>query len=153
MPSSKLVVLALGAIFGLSAIPAASFAQLPDTEVVGGGSNASSNQAPNQGPNQPAAKEITHSSVNYDKNAALYVGHHHYNSDAERAADDLIITEVKSELADDGISKGYPVEVDADHGTVTLNGVVASRDDAKAAAEDAADVQGVVKVRNLLKPR
>jgi len=149
MPSSKLVVLALGAIFGLSAIPASSFAQLPDTEVVGGGSNASSNQAPNQ----PAAKEITHSSVNYDKNAASYVGHHHYNSDAERAADDLIITEVKSELADDGISKGYPVEVDADHGTVTLNGVVASRDDAKAAAEDAADVRGVVKVRNLLKPR
>jgi len=145
MRSSKLFVLALGAIFGLSAISAASFAQMPDTEVAGGGSNASSNSA--------AAKEITRSSVNYDKDAASYVGHHHYNSDAERAADDLIITEVKSSLAEDRITEGHPVEVDSDHGTVTLNGVVASRDDAKAAAEDAADVQGVVTVRNLLKPR
>jgi hypothetical protein len=143
MPSSKLVALALGAMFGLSAIPAASFAQMPDTEVVGG-SNGSSN---------PPPKEVTHSSVNYDKDAASYVGHHHYNSEAERAADDLIITEVKSSLAEDGISRGFPVEVDSDHGTVTLNGVVASRDDATAAAKDAADVQGVVKVRNLLKPR
>jgi osmotically-inducible protein OsmY len=141
-----MVVIALGAIFGFSAFAAPSFAQMPDTEVVGGGSNASSNP-----PAQPPAKEITHSSMNYDKDAASYVGHHHYNSDAERAADDLIITEVKSSLAEDGISQGYPVEVDSDHGTVTLNGVVASRDDVKAAAEDAADVQGVIKVRNLLK--
>jgi osmotically-inducible protein OsmY len=140
MRSSKLIPIALAAIFGLSAIPMASFAQMPDTEVVGGSSN-------------PPAKEVTHSSVNYDKNAASYVGHHHYNSDAERAADDLIITEVKNSLAEDGISRGFPVEVDSDHGAVTLNGVVASRNDVKAAAEDAADVQGVVKVRNLLKPR
>lgn len=140
MRSSKLIPIALAAIFGLSAIPMASFGQMPDTEVVGGSSN-------------PPAKEVTHSSVNYDKNAASYVGHHHYNSDAERAADDLIITEVKNSLAEDGISRGFPVEVDSDHGAVTLNGVVASRNDVKAAAEDAADVQGVVKVRNLLKPR
>ncbi|MGB0061667.1 hypothetical protein, partial [Candidatus Binatus sp.] len=36
---------------------------------------------------------------------------HHYNSPAERAQDDLLITEVKSALLDKGISNGYPVEV------------------------------------------
>ena len=39
-----------------------------------------------------------------------------------------------------------------DHGRVTLSGVVASADDVRAAAEDAADVRGVVAVRNLLRP-
>ena len=92
------------------------------------------------------------SSVNLEKDAASSVGHHHYNSDAERARDDLLITEVKSALAEDGISQGYPVEVDCDHGTVTLSGVVASAEEVRDAAEDAADVRGVVRVRNLLKP-
>lgn len=148
MPSSKLVAIALGAIFGLSAIPTASFAQMPDAEVVHGGSDAQSTPS---APAKPSANAITHSSVNYDKDAASYVGHHHYNSDAERAQDDLLITEVKSALAEDGISKGYPVEVDADHGTVILSGVVASAADVKAAAQDAADVHGVVAVKNRLR--
>jgi hypothetical protein len=56
---------------------------------------------------------------------------HHYNSPAERAKDDLLITEVKSSLADEGISDGYPVEVDCDHGTIQLSGVVASADEAR----------------------
>ena len=110
---------------------------------------------------QPAAKSVpveqpptvSHSSsVNLEKDAASSVGHHHYNSDAERARDDLLITEVKSALAEDGISQGYPVEVDCDHGTVTLSGVVASSQEVRDAAEDAADVRGVVAVKNLLKP-
>ncbi len=79
------------------------------------------------------------------------VQHHHYNSDAERAQDDLLITEVKSALAENGISKDYPVEVDADHGTVVLRGVVASADDVKTAAADAAGVHGVVGVKNELR--
>lgn len=41
---------------------------------------------------------------------------HFYNSPAERAHDDLLITAVKSALAEKGISDGYPVEVDCDHG-------------------------------------
>jgi osmotically-inducible protein OsmY len=90
--------------------------------------------------------------MSLDKDAAASVGHHHYNSDAERAQDDLLITEVKSALAEDGISRGFPVEVDADHGTVTLSGVVASAADVKAAAEDAAEVHGVMAVRNQLRP-
>jgi osmotically-inducible protein OsmY len=135
------MVIAAPMILGL----ASAFAQVPDTEVIGGpdAKPSASTQAPT---------ETTHSSVKLDKDSASWVGHHHYNSDAERAQDDLIITEVKSALAEDGISKDYPVEVDADHGRVTLNGVVASRDDVKAAAEDAKDVQGVVAVRNLLRP-
>ena len=71
---------------------------------------------------------------------------------AEGKQVDLLITEVKSALAEDGISKGYPVEVDADHGTVTLSGVVASAEDVRAAAQDAADIRGVVAVRNQLRP-
>lgn len=91
-------------------------------------------------------------SVSLEKDTASSVGRHHYNNDAERAQDDLLITEVKSVLVDNGISKDYPVQVDADHGTVTLTGVVASADDVKAAAQDAANVKGVVAVRNQLRP-
>jgi osmotically-inducible protein OsmY len=75
---------------------------------------------------------------------------HHYNSPAERASDALIITEVKASLADKGISDRYPVVVDSDHGTVQLNGVVASADDAKQATVLAQNVQGVIAVRNQL---
>ena len=101
-------------------------------------------------PSKP--ERVTHSSVSLDTDSASSVGHHHYNSDAERAQDDLLITEVKSAIADDGIFKGYPIEVDADHGTVTLSGVVASQADVKTASEDAANVDGVVAVKNQLQP-
>jgi len=75
---------------------------------------------------------------------------HHYNSPTERAHDDLLITEVKSSLADQGISDGYPVEVDCDHGTIQLSGVVASADEAKAAEALALNTRGVVGVQNKL---
>jgi osmotically-inducible protein OsmY len=75
---------------------------------------------------------------------------HIYNSPAERANDDLLITEVKSSLADRGISDKYPVEVDCDHGTIQLSGVVASADDAKQAEQIASNTKGVVGVKNQL---
>jgi BON domain len=75
---------------------------------------------------------------------------HHYNSPAERANDDLLITEVKSTLADKGISDGYPVEVDCDHGTIQLSGVVASAEDARTAEALALNTRGVVGVQNKL---
>jgi len=75
---------------------------------------------------------------------------HLYNSPAERAQDDLLITEVKSALAEKGISDGYPVEVDCDHGTIELRGVVASAGDARRAESMAAKTRGVVGVRNKL---
>jgi osmotically-inducible protein OsmY len=75
---------------------------------------------------------------------------HIYNSSAERANDDLLITEVKSSLAERGISDKYPVEVDCDHGTIQLSGVVASADDARDAAAIALNTRGVVGVKNRL---
>jgi len=75
---------------------------------------------------------------------------HHYNSPAERANDALIITEVKTSLADQGITDRYPVAVDCDHGTVQLTGVVASADAAKQAVILAQNIQGVTDVKNQL---
>src|SRR5277367_6669245 len=75
---------------------------------------------------------------------------HHYNSPAERANDDLLITEVKSALADDGVTDNYPVAVDCDHGKVLLSGVVKSAADAKHAGDIAAAAQGVTGVKNQL---
>jgi osmotically-inducible protein OsmY len=75
---------------------------------------------------------------------------HHYNSPAERANDDLLITEVKSTLSQRGISEGYPVAVDCDHGTVELSGVVASAADARRAETIALNTRGVVGVKNKL---
>jgi hypothetical protein len=71
---------------------------------------------------------------------------HRYNSPAERAKDDLLITKVKSSLAERGISNQYPVEVDCDHGTIQLSGVVASADAAKQAESIALNTSGVVGV-------
>ena len=75
---------------------------------------------------------------------------HHYNSPAERANDALLITEVKSALADDGVANNYLVAVDCDHGKVLLSGVVKSAEDARHAGDVAAAAQGVTGVKNQL---
>jgi osmotically-inducible protein OsmY len=75
---------------------------------------------------------------------------HHYQSPAERAKDALLITEVKSDLAQDGVADDYPVAVDCDHGRIRLSGVVASAEDAQRAGDIAADAPGVVGVVNHL---
>jgi osmotically-inducible protein OsmY len=75
---------------------------------------------------------------------------HHYNSPAERANDALLITEVKSALADDGVADNYVVAVDCDHGKVLLSGVVKSAEDARHAGDLAAAAQGVTGVKNQL---
>jgi osmotically-inducible protein OsmY len=146
LSSRKFIAIAL--VVGLATCASAAGVRAQDlkTEVVPG---EPASQAPS---NAQPAQVVTHSDVSLQKDSAASIGHHHYNNDAERAQDDLLITEVKSALAEDGISKGYPVEVDADHGTVTLSGVVANRDDVQAAAQDAADVDGVVAVKNQLRP-
>ena len=77
-------------------------------------------------------------------------GEHRYNSPAERAKDDLLITRVKSSLAERGISDRYPVEVDCDHGTIQLSGVVASADAAREAEAIALNTRGVVGVKDKL---
>jgi len=147
-PSCRFIAIALGLVLSTWAVGDRAEAQEPKTEVAPAESvNHANSAAPSKQP-----KQVKHSSVALEKDSASSVGHHHYSSDAERARDDLIITEVKSALAEDEISNGYPVEVDADHGTVTLSGVVASTDDVRTAAGDAAGVRGVVAVKNHLKP-
>ena len=130
-------------ILATAAFTGPSYAQEPLPTNIIRGDAPSGSQEPTQ---------ATHAMVDLEKDSASAVGHHHYNSPAERAKDDLCITGVKAALADDDISTDYPVEVDCDHGTVTLSGVVASMDDVRTAAADARDVPGVVGVRNLLKP-
>jgi osmotically-inducible protein OsmY len=94
--------------------------------------------------------ETTNSSNSFEHDTVQTSAEHRYNSPAERANDALIITEVKSSLADKRISDGYPVEVDCDHGTVQLAGVVASANNARRAAVLAQNVPGVVAVKSQL---
>ena len=144
---SNRFMVAVALALGICAAVDQACAQQMITEVIPVDPVDQSNTAPAHQPSQ----RVSHSAVALDKDNSSSVGHHRYSSDAERARDDLLITEVKSALAEAGISNRYPVQVDADHGTVTLSGVVASADDVKAAADDAAGVHGVVAVRNLLR--
>ena len=89
------------------------------------------------------SKHVEHESVQTSSE-------HRYNSPAERANDDLLITEVKSSLAEQGITPRHPVEVDCDHGTIRLSGVVGSADQAREAEQIAAQTDGVVGVKNQL---
>ncbi len=104
-----------------------------------------------QGMPAPSHETTTTSkSISLERDSVQSSAEHHYNSPAERANDALIISEVKTSLADKGISDRYPVAVDCDHGTVQLTGVVASADDAKVATDLAQNIQGVVAVKNQL---
>jgi osmotically-inducible protein OsmY len=76
---------------------------------------------------------------------------HNYQSEAERANDALLITEVKKALADDGVAAYRAIVVDCDHGTISLDGIVGSAADAQWAATVARNVDGVVAVKNNLK--
>ncbi len=92
----------------------------------------------------------TDRSITLENDTAQTSAEHYYNSPAERAKDDLLITKVKSSLAERGISNQYPVEVDCDHGTILLSGVVASPDAARQAETIALNTTGVVGVKDKL---
>jgi osmotically-inducible protein OsmY len=96
----------------------------------------------------PAA--TTERSITLENDKVQTSAEHLYNSPAERAKDDLLITKVKSSLAERGISDQYPVEVDCDHGTIQLSGVVASSDEARQAEAIALNTRGVVGVKDKL---
>jgi osmotically-inducible protein OsmY len=89
-------------------------------------------------------------SVSRETESVNVKAEHHYNSPAERANDALLITEVKSALAQDGVADGYVVAVDCDHGKIVLSGVVKSAKDAKHAGDIAAAAQGVTGVNDQL---
>jgi osmotically-inducible protein OsmY len=93
---------------------------------------------------------VDSSSVTTEHERATLEGHHHYATQAERANDALLITEVKSALADDGVAEDSPIVVDCDHGKILLSGVMKSAEDAKRAGTIAANASGVVAVKNQL---
>jgi osmotically-inducible protein OsmY len=95
-------------------------------------------------------KPVESSFVTTSNDAATLEGHHHYQSPADRANDALLITEVKSALAEDGVADDSPVVVDCDHGKILLSGVVKSPEDAKRAGNIAAGAEGVIAVKNQL---
>jgi osmotically-inducible protein OsmY len=95
-------------------------------------------------------KSVESSSVTTSNDSESLEGHHHYQSAADRANDALLITEVKSALAQDGVADDSPVVVDCDHGKILLSGVMKSPEDAKRAGKIAASAAGVVAVKNQL---
>jgi osmotically-inducible protein OsmY len=76
---------------------------------------------------------------------------HRYTSEAVRAKDALLITEVKAALANDGVTDRHAVVVDCDNGVVLLAGAIGSAVDAQHAVAVASSVDGVVAVKNHLK--
>lgn len=93
---------------------------------------------------------VESSSVKTDNESASLEGQHHYQSPAARANDALLITEVKSALAEDGVADDSPIVVDCDHGKIMLSGIMKSAADAKHAGKIAASAPGVVAVQNQL---
>jgi len=143
MKFEKIKIVSVMLVCGLALPVSSSHAQLK-TEVT------DSRDAPVDAPAAASDKSISDKSITLEHDDVQTSADHHYNSPAERATDDLLITEVKSSLAERGISDQYPVEVDADHGMVQLSGVVASADKAKEAESIALNTRGVVGVKNKL---
>jgi osmotically-inducible protein OsmY len=73
-----------------------------------------------------------------------------YATPADQANDALLITEVKSNLAKDGVADGYPITVGATHGVVTLTGVLGSQQDVSRAIVLARSCDGVKGVQSRL---
>ena len=90
------------------------------------------------------------SSVTRESDRVTLEAHHRYQSPADRANDALLVTEVKSALADDGVADGSPIVIDCDHGKILLSGVMKSAEDARRAGHIAAGARGVTAVNNQL---
>ncbi len=101
----------------------------------------------------PSAKAQTESSsdtVKQQELSAHSYEEHHYASPAERAEDALLIVKVKAAIANAGLADNDPLTVDADHGRVTLAGVLDSRQDVNRAVSLVAGIDGVTAVNNRL---
>ena len=99
-------------------------------------------------PSAPVSLYHSHSS---EQDHAHSEATHRYSSAADRAKDALLITEVKTALANDGVTDGHAVVVDCDNGIVLLAGAIGSAADAQRAVAVASSVDGVVSVKNHLK--
>ena len=97
------------------------------------------------------AQNVTSTERLHEENlSAQSVAKHHYASPAQRADDDLLIVKTKTTIADAGLADNYPMTIDADHGVVTLTGVLASRIDVQRAVSLVASIDGVRGVNNRL---
>ena len=92
----------------------------------------------------------TTESLHEENLSAQSVAKHHYTSPAQRAEDDLLIVKTKVAIADAGLADNYPLTIDADHGVVTLAGVLASPADVQRAVSLVAGIDGVRGVNNRL---
>jgi osmotically-inducible protein OsmY len=97
-----------------------------------------------------AQTSVSTESERQENLSAQSVERHHYASPAERAQDALLIVNVKAAIADQGLADNYPVTVDADHGRITLTGVLASPRDVQRAVTLVAGIDGVTGVDNRL---
>src|SRR5690242_12619120 len=66
----------------------------------------------------PSAPVSTYQSHWSEEDHAHSEATHRYSSEADRAKDALVITEVKTALANDGVTDGHAVVVDCDNGVV-----------------------------------
>ena len=99
----------------------------------------------------PSAPVSTYQSHSAEEDHAHSEATHRYTSEADRAKDALLITEVKTALANDGVTDGHAVVVDCDIGVVLLAGAIGSAADAQHAVAVASSIDGVVAVKNRLK--
>ena len=97
-----------------------------------------------------AQTSVSTESVRHENLSAQSSAEHHYASPADRAEDALLIVKVKAAIADERLADNYPLTVDADHGRVTLTGVLASAQDVHRAATLVAGIDGVKGVNNRL---
>jgi osmotically-inducible protein OsmY len=97
-----------------------------------------------------AQNRVSSETVREQNLSAQSEAKHHYNSPAERAEDDLLIVKVKAAIADSGLADEYPLTVDADHGRVTLTGVLASPADVERTLRLVSAIDGVKGVNNRL---
>jgi len=97
-----------------------------------------------------AQTQTSTETVNQQELSAHSYEEHHYASPAERAEDALLIVKVKAAIADAGLADNDPLTVDADHGRVTLAGVLDSRQDVSRAVALVAGIDGVTGVNNRL---
>lgn len=97
-----------------------------------------------------AQTRVNSESVHQDNLSAHSSATHHYASPADQAQDALLIVKVKTAIADEGLADDYPLTIDADHGRVTLTGVLASPEDVQRAATLVAGIDGVKGVNNRL---
>jgi osmotically-inducible protein OsmY len=97
-----------------------------------------------------AQNRVTSETLHEQNLSAQSEAKHHYNSPAERAEDDLLIVKVKAAIADSGLADESPLTVDADHGRVTLTGVLASRADVEQTLRLVSGIDGVKGINNRL---